>query len=60
MKQYMNGVNGLGAARTILGVHVKGHTGKFARCMGKQLSGQKPGNRVGQIAAWRSAVNSCK
>ena len=56
-KKYLDG--SLRSARRIFGVHVGGHVNKQARCVGKALSGTRPGNRKAVQDALAAAARSC-
>jgi hypothetical protein len=57
MAHYLDG--SLKSARRILGVHIKGHSGRQAKCVGGKLRGSKPGSRSAARAALASAARSC-
>lgn len=56
-KHYLDGT--LKSARRILGVHIKGHSGRQAKCVGQQLSGSHPGSRAAARQALASAARAC-
>ena len=57
-KKYLDG--SLRSARRIFGVHVGGHVNSHARCVGKALSGSRPGNKDAVRAAFTNASRTCK
>jgi hypothetical protein len=58
MANYLNGT--LHSARVILGVHIRGHKGKQAVCVGKALSGRKfSGGRPEVKLALAAAARNC-
>ncbi len=57
MANYLDG--SLKNARRILGIHIRGRKGKQAVCVGKALSGSKPGSREAAREALAKAARSC-
>lgn len=54
---YLSGT--LKAARRVLGVHVHGRTGKQAKCVGRELDGQRFATRAAQREAFTKAAKAC-
>ena len=57
MPNYLDGT--LKHARRILGIRVRGRRGKQAMCVGRALSGSKPGSRANAQKALAAAARSC-
>lgn len=57
MAVYLDG--SLRSARRIFGVHIKGHSGRQAKCVGAALRGSRPGSRKAAQDALSAAARSC-
>ncbi len=57
MAHYLDGT--LKSARRILGVHIRGHKGKQAKCVGNALRGSHPGKREDAQKALAQAARNC-
>ena len=57
MPNYLDG--SLKHARRVLGIRIRGRKGKQAVCVGKALSGSRPGSREKAQLALAAAARSC-
>jgi hypothetical protein len=57
MPNYLDGT--LKHTRRLIGIHVRGHKGKQASCVGKKLDGTKPGSREAARKALAKAAQEC-
>ena len=57
MPNYLDGT--LKHTRRLIGIHVKGHKGAQATCVGNQLKGTKPGTRDQARENLKKAARSC-
>lgn len=57
MPNYLDGT--LKHTRRLIGIHVKGHKGAQATCVGAQLKGSKPGTREAARDNLAKAARKC-